>query len=112
MTVLGELEHAVMRTVWNQGRPVTVKEVHESLSGERDVAYTTVLTVLDRLAKKHVCRRELIGRAWAYEPAKSNVDLHAEAIVGILNSCSRELRRAVLDRAAELAEEQGVLERD
>jgi predicted transcriptional regulator len=109
MTVLGELEHAVMRTVWQQSRPVTVKEVHESLSGERDIAYTTVLTVLDRLAKKHVCRRELVGRAWAYEPAVSHADLHAEAIISIVESCPPGSRRRVLDRVHELAEERQLL---
>ncbi|MGH2544316.1 MAG: BlaI/MecI/CopY family transcriptional regulator, partial [Ardenticatenaceae bacterium] len=50
--LLGELELAVMEVVWEQA-PVTVRDVLTQLNqGERDLAYTTVLTVMRRLAEK------------------------------------------------------------
>lgn len=47
---------------------VTVREVADALDG-RELAYTTVMTVLDRLAGKGMVQREREGRAWRYRPA-------------------------------------------
>lgn len=49
---------------------VTVREVADALDG-RELAYTTVMTVLDRLAGKGMVQREREGRAWRYRPAAS-----------------------------------------
>lgn len=49
---------------------VTVREVADTLDG-RELAYTTVMTVLDRLAGKGMVQREREGRAWRYRPAAS-----------------------------------------
>jgi predicted transcriptional regulator len=65
---LGELERAVMDVLWERGAPATVREVVEALDG-RELAYTTVMTVLDRLAGKGMVDRERTGRAWSYRPA-------------------------------------------
>ncbi|GAB3816285.1 BlaI/MecI/CopY family transcriptional regulator [Micromonospora zhanjiangensis] len=73
MTRLGELERAVMDVLWDRDggtAGVSVREVAEALK-ERDLAYTTVMTVLDRLAGKGMVERERTGRAWSYRPAAS-----------------------------------------
>ncbi len=49
---------------------VTVREVADALAG-RELAYTTVMTVLDRLAGKGMVQREREGRAWRYRAAAS-----------------------------------------
>ncbi|GAA1310522.1 transcriptional repressor BlaI [Saccharothrix xinjiangensis] len=65
---MGELERAVMDVLWDRGEPVAVREVVRALAG-RDLAYTTVMTVLNRLAKKGFVRREPgEGRAFDYAP--------------------------------------------
>ena len=51
---LGDLERAVMDALWNSSAPQTVRQVHESLNRSRNLAYTTVMTVLQRLAKKNL----------------------------------------------------------
>ena len=53
---------------------ITVREVAEALA-DRELAYTTVMTVLDRLAGKGMVEREREGRAWSYRPAASR-DAH------------------------------------
>lgn len=68
---LGELENAVMTRVWRWNRPVTVREVLLDLRTERDIAYTTVMTVLDKLYRKGWLRREREGRAYRYAPVSS-----------------------------------------
>ncbi|MFC6014997.1 BlaI/MecI/CopY family transcriptional regulator [Plantactinospora solaniradicis] len=74
MTRLGDLERAVMDVLWDRGASagsgVTVREVAEGLRN-RELAYTTVMTVLDRLAGKGMVERERAGRAWRYRPAAS-----------------------------------------
>ena len=70
---LGDLERSVMEQLWDSTgrRPegASVRDVLEALPGERGLAYTTVMTVLDRLSKKGLVTRERDGRAWRYTPA-------------------------------------------
>jgi len=68
---LGELENEVMTRLWQWNRPVTVREVLEDLLLERELAYTTVMTVMDKLFQKGWLRREQEGRAFRYEPVSS-----------------------------------------
>ncbi|MGB2568197.1 BlaI/MecI/CopY family transcriptional regulator [Micromonospora citrea] len=74
MTRLGDLERAVMDVLWDSvpatSDGVTVREVADALDG-RELAYTTVMTVLDRLAGKGMVQREREGRAWRYRAAAS-----------------------------------------
>lgn len=60
-----------MELLWESSSPRSVAEVLEELDTGRDLAYTTVMTVLDRLAKKHLVTRERVDRAWRYLPADS-----------------------------------------
>jgi predicted transcriptional regulator len=65
----GPLESEVMDVVWRAGRPVAVREVVDDLNGVRSepLAYTTVMTVMSRLADKAVLSRRKEGRGYAYE---------------------------------------------
>jgi predicted transcriptional regulator len=71
MRRFGELEAVIMDRLWQWGRPVLVREVVEDLRGERPLAYTTVMTVMENLHRKGSLRRERDGRAWRYEPTGS-----------------------------------------
>jgi len=57
-----------MDVLWDRGAPATVRDVSDALH-DRGLAYTTVMTVLDRLAGKGMVERERTGRAWSYRPA-------------------------------------------
>ena len=83
MNRLGELERAVMDVLWAQNEPMTVREVGKALD-ERDLAHTTVMTVLDRLAKKKVVDRAREGRAWRYSPAASRENSVSELMFDAL----------------------------
>ena len=63
-----------MRVVWAEKRPVTVRELLERLNKDRSpkLAYTTVMTVMNRLADKDVLRRERQGRGYIYEAIASD----------------------------------------
>ncbi|MBO1754844.1 BlaI/MecI/CopY family transcriptional regulator [Allobranchiibius sp. CTAmp26] len=79
---LGELEGAVMSRLWDMptGGTLSVRDVFESLSRERELAYTTVMTVLDRLAKKGMADRVRDGRAWRYAAAATREQMTARAL--------------------------------
>ena len=66
-TRLGDLEAAIMRVVWDSGR-ATVHDVLAALAPTRTPAYTTVMTVMSRLAEKGVLMRQKVGRAYVYGP--------------------------------------------
>ncbi|MDA8438721.1 MAG: BlaI/MecI/CopY family transcriptional regulator [Propionibacterium sp.] len=122
MAILGDLEHLIMSVLWRSKEPQSVREVHEAVRAERDLAYTTVMTVLDRLAKKGLVARELDGRAWRYRDAVSAAQLVSDemhsllgsipaagtealvAFVGLLDSSQRDLVvRAAMAAQGELA---------
>ena len=64
--VLGDLESAVIRAVWD--RPdCSARQVLESFSGRRSLAYTTIVTVLDRLYKKGLLKRRKEGKAFSVQ---------------------------------------------
>lgn len=72
---LGPLEIAVMEILWEQGES-NVHDVVEKLG--RPLAYTTVMTTLDRLFKKNLLSREADGRAFRYTPRVTREELHRE----------------------------------
>ena len=71
---LGELESMLMDEVWEAGE-VSVREVHERHA--RNLAYTTVMTTLDRLYKKGLLRRRKDGRAFFYSAAMTRAEFAA-----------------------------------
>ena len=94
MKRLGELERAIMDVLWDSAGPLTVREVGVRLT-DRDLAHTTVMTVLDRLAKKGLARRERDGRAWLYRPAANREAYVTELMLHALDQTG--------DRSAALA---------
>ncbi|MGC4932142.1 BlaI/MecI/CopY family transcriptional regulator [Gordonia sp. DT30] len=85
MNGLGDLERAVMDTLWSTPTPQTVRQVHESLSENRSLAYTTVMTVLQRLAKKNLVTQIREDRAHKYVPTHPREDLVASLMVDALS---------------------------
>jgi predicted transcriptional regulator len=98
---LGDLERTIMDRLWaidpvSPETALTVREIHESLSTERDLAYTTVMTVLDRLTKKGMVSRERDGRAWRYLPVSTSEELTADLLRDSLEHIESSDRRAAM----------------
>lgn len=85
---LGDLERAVMDHLWSSSEPQTVRQVHEALSAHRDLAYTTVMTVLQRLAKKNLVLQHRDDRAHRYAPTHGRDELVAGLMVDALHQAS------------------------
>ncbi len=86
-----------MDILWESRDPLTVRQVSSGLT-ERDLAHTTVMTVLDRLAKKGFARRERDGRAWRYRAAESREGYVTELMLNALEQTGD--RQAALARFA------------
>ena len=98
---LGDLERAIMDRLWAidpviPESAMTVREIHESIAQERDIAYTTVMTVLDRMSKKGLVTRERDGRAWRYLPVSTSEELTAALLRDSLEHIESSDRRAAM----------------
>jgi predicted transcriptional regulator len=62
------LELDIMKAVW-ANPPVSVRTVQAAIRPRRQLAYTTVMTTMDRMFKKGLLIRKLKSRAHVYEPA-------------------------------------------
>lgn len=84
---LGPLERDVMKFVWNRfelGSEASVRDVF--LAFDERLAYTTLMTTLDRLYKKGLLERRKDGRAFYYSPRQTSQEF------------SRSIARKVIDR--------------
>jgi len=67
-TGIGSLEADILSVVW-QHDVTTVRDVYETLRARRPIAYTTVMTVMNNLVKKHLLTQDKSGIAYVYTPA-------------------------------------------
>jgi predicted transcriptional regulator len=81
----------------------TVREVHEELAREREIAYTTVMTVLQRLAKKRLVLEAKEGRAYLYRATSSISAVTADLMHDALQEAGSADRAAALTRFVEAA---------
>jgi predicted transcriptional regulator len=102
MAQLGDLERAVMERVWAWHRPVSVRDVLDDLVRERDVAYTTVMTIMERLYRKEFLRRERVGKAYLYE-ATSTREAYTAALMADALATSVDRQGALVHFVDEMA---------
>ena len=110
---MGELEQAVLETLWDLDstdaeRPgASGRAVHDRLQGRdgRDLAYTTVMTVLDRLARKDVVVRERDGRAFRYAPRLTRAAMTAEVMHEALEGTRDDREQALVSFVGEASAE-------
>ena len=81
--LLGPLEQDVMDVVWRL-RDATVRDVHADLALSREIAYTTVMTTMSRLARKGMLERDTADLAHRYRPALSREQYGRGAVGDVL----------------------------
>jgi predicted transcriptional regulator len=82
---LAPLELECMTTLWllQEG---TVREIRDALATRRPRAYTTIMTIMDRLARKQIVARQRVGRAWRYQANLSRHEARSHAIAQVVES--------------------------
>jgi predicted transcriptional regulator len=93
--IQGELQEQIMRALWRleKGR---VGEVRDALPKRHRSAYTTVQTVLNRLAERGLLNREREGKAIVYKPRVSEAEYLSGSLDRALTGISGEARRAAI----------------
>lgn len=81
---LGSLERAIMDQLWDSAGPQTVRQVHRALSARRPLAYSTVMTVLQRLAVKNLVIQLRDARAFKYVPNHRREELVVDLMIDAL----------------------------
>jgi len=79
---LGDLQHAIMSVLWEQGE-ATTSDVHEALREERGLAFTTIATMLRKMEDKGIVAHRSEGRQFVYRPTVSE-DQVRRSMVGEL----------------------------
>lgn len=101
MRTFGELEERIMVAVWARSTPVTVRDIVDDLAATRPAAYTTVITVVERLRAKGWLRRERDGRSYLYYPTRSRHEYVADLMGSVLDE-SDDRSAALLSFAGQL----------
>ena len=86
--VLTPLERRIMRVLWDDGAG-NVQKVLQGLTGEPQLAYTTVQTTLNVLQRKGKVKRKLVGRAYEYSAIVSQEAADSLAIKDVLQKVFR-----------------------
>ena len=84
-----------MNTLWPVGE-ATVREIRERLAPRLPRAYTTIMTIMDRLARKGVVERHKTGRAYVYRPLLSAEEARAQALGQVLDNFFGGSKEALL----------------
>ncbi len=88
LTPLGETEMEVLHHVWDLGR-ATVAEVQACILRERKVAYTTVMTVMKKLADKGYLQFEKDGATYVYSAARRAEDVRHSLVDDLVSKVFR-----------------------
>ncbi len=124
LTPFGETEMEVLQHVWDLGR-ASVADVRERILEKREIAYTTVMTVLKNLADKGYLAYDKKGNSYIYYPKETAEDVQHSVLRSLLRKVfnnspaalvqtlvrsedlSEEERREILEMIREMEEEDG-----
>jgi predicted transcriptional regulator len=95
--ISGELQAQLMSAIWRL-KAGTVEQVRAELPPRYQGAYTTVQTVLNRLADRGLLSRHKVGNAIEYRPRISEADYLSRTIARTLAGASSDARQAALAR--------------
>ncbi|MFQ5675419.1 MAG: BlaI/MecI/CopY family transcriptional regulator [bacterium] len=95
--ILGELEADIMEIVW-QRRELTVRQVFEILQDVRNIAYTTVMTVMSRLADKGLLEKLKEGNAFIYRATTSRDEFTRTTLKKVINELMQDFTTPAINQ--------------
>lgn len=94
--VLGSLENDVMEVIWLKNTEVSVRDVFETLSSTREIAYTTVMTIMGRLAEKGVLIKRKEGNAFLFSPVITREDFTTQMVDNVIDDLLSDYSEAAI----------------
>ncbi len=103
-----EAELELLRVLWEKG-PLTVREIHDGLSGDKSTGYTTTLKILQKMTEKGLVRRDESQRSHVYEPVMKAEQTQRQLVRDLLQkafggSPGRLVMQALSEKKASAAE--------
>jgi BlaI family penicillinase repressor len=96
---LAPLELDCLNTLWPMGEG-TVREIRDRLAARLPRAYTTIMTIMDRLARKGIVERKKSGRAYVYRANLSAEDARSQAVGHVIEKFFAGSKDALLAHLA------------
>jgi predicted transcriptional regulator len=109
--IMGDLEAEILECVWELGS-ASVRDVHRCLLERREIAYTTVMTVMSRLAAKGMLVSRPVGRAYLYEAAAGREEFCAAVVRDFMSGVLVDADKAVLTRFVDSVTDRGIEQLD
>jgi len=104
--ILGDLETDIMEIVWKREQ-VTVRQVYERLKNRRSIAYTTVMTVMSRLADKGLLEKIKEGAAFVYRATSSREEFTQSTVKKVISELLEDFTAPAISQFVEsLGDEQ------
>lgn len=103
--ILGDLEADIMEIAWEKAA-VTVREVSDHLKKRRDIAYTTVMTVMSRLADKGLLQKIKQGNAYLYRPTSSREEFTQSTIKKVISELLEDFSAPVISQFVDSVDEE------
>jgi len=85
--VLGTLEKDIVDALWECGE-ACIKEILESFPQDKNISYSTVITVTNRMTKKGLLKKRKVGKAYFYKPVYSKEQFYEEVSKAVVNGVS------------------------
>ena len=108
---LAPLELECLSALWPMGE-ATVRDIHRALAASRPRAYTTVMTIMDRLAQKGIVSRRKAGRAFRYQAKLSAEEARLKAVEKIVDGFFDGSKEALAAHLSRLSVQGGAIRED
>ena len=94
--VLGNLESEIMDIIWRKDCEVCVRDVFEDLAARRQIAYTTVMTIMGRLSDKKILQKRKQGNTSFFIPTMSRDEFTQDVVGNVVDSLLEDFADATL----------------
>ena len=99
LRVFGDLEREVMDIIWSK-KTITVRDVYETIKKKRQIAYTTVMTIMDRLFVKKLLKRRKVGKTYYYSADASKENFLERTSKSIIDGLVRDFGEVAIAQFA------------
>lgn len=109
--VLGPLEGDIMDVIWRRG-PSTVSQVHRELQASKEIAYTTVMTTLTRLARKQLLDQDRSQPSYLYSARLDKAGFDRYVVSGVIESLMTDYHDIFLELLTEAIQSMSSADRE
>lgn len=88
--VLGNSESDIMDIIWRKDCEVCVRDIYEELAARREIAYTTVMTIMGRLADKKILQKRKEGNVSYFIPVMTREDFTSQVVGNVVDSLLKD----------------------